>query len=490
MSTQLINNTSPLLSKVTVGFQQTVDELVARFDDSIPWQNKLKSNVGTVLMDMIAGTFTNNQYYLEFAAREAYLETAVRESSIYAITRALGVKIVRRTPASVLTEFFNPTIHEIYVPTGQLMSIEGRSFFTKTSFALKAGARIEISLFEGIFKSQTFTTATLDGSYPELLLNETGFIVSEDNIRVFVITPEGNEVEWGKHESTLFDLKSTDTVFLDSTTADGDVLLMFGDGRFGQRPDISSTIRVEYVLTNGVRGNAGLPGQDVKYAGDTNLKATTIEPVQGGTGVKDKIYYQKYAPFLYASKKRMVSPPDWYANIGLFPGVGDVSILSQRDIAPNDSSWMNVVRVCILPESGSSWGGVNPNPRSSKWINFLKWAADKTKCTIQTWNPERVPVVIDIEILVNRSENIEAVKAAAEKRIKDLFKHLPGTLGRSLAIDDIATAVKFDGEIKVRGIDYSKVKSPIEDIEPQSKLEYVSLKSLNVIVKYSNRDQF
>lgn len=481
---------SPLLSKVTVDFQQTVDELFARFDESIPWQNKLKSNMGTVLVDMIAGTFSNNQYYIESSAREAYLRTALRDSSVYAICRGLGVKIVRRTPASVTTQFFNPTIQEMFIEAGETFSLEGRTFFNKSAFGLKAGESVDIVLYEGVFKTQTFNVADLDSEFPEIQLNEPGFIVADKDIRVEVVSAEGNAEEWALHEDSIFELGATDKAFMDSTTADGDVLIIFGDNRFGQRPDITSTVRVTYVLTNGVQGNAGLPGQVVKLPGNDQLRGTTTENVSGGTGIKDIVYYKKYAPYMYASKKRMVSPPDWYSNIALYPGVGDVSIMSQRDIAPNDPTWMNVVRVCILPESASTWGGVNPTPTSAKWTEFLAWAATKTRSTIQPYNPIRIPVEVNIEVLVDSSQDLKAVKAAVEARIRALFRHVPGTLGKRLAVDDIADAIRNDGDVRVKGIDYSRILSPIEDILPQSKLEYVGLKSLNVLVKYSEREQF
>lgn len=481
---------SPLLSKVTVDFQQTVDELFTRFDESVPWQNKLKSNIGTVLVDMVAGTFTNNQYYIESSVREAYLRTALRDSSVYAICRGLGVKIVRRTPASVTTKFFNPTIFEMFVGEGETFSLEGRTFFNKTAFSLKAGESKDIVIYEGVFKSQEFKVSDLDTAFPEVQLNEPGFIVADKDIRVEIVDTEGNAVEWDLHEDSILELGSTSKAFMDSTTSEGDVIIFFGDGRFGARPDISSTIKVTYVLTNGVQGNAGLPGQEVKLPSNDKLKGTTTENVSGGTGIKDIQYYKKYAPYVYNSKKRMVSPPDWYGNIALYPGVGDVSIMSQRDIAPNDPTWMNVVRVCILPESASTWGGVNPNPTSAKWTEFLAWASQKTRSTIQPYNPTRIPLDINIEILVDSSQNIEAVKTKAEARVRALFKHTPGTLGKRLAVDDIADAIKLDGDVRVKGIDYSRILSPSEDIIPQSKLEYVGLKSLNILVKYSEREQF
>ena len=480
------------LSKVTVNFEDSVNELLTKFSDSLPWANKLKSNVGTVLTDMIAGTTTNNQFYIEFAAREAFLRTAKRYSSVYALSRSLGVRIVRRTSAKTTIEIENTSTSQVFIPAYDSFDIEGRPFYNREGILMEPSETKQAILYEGIIQRKELAVSELDTNFLEVAVGEPGFVISDDDVRVFTRDPAGSLTEWERHEGSLFELNPEDTKFFDATTGDGDVSLLFGDGRFGRVPDSDSTLVIIYALTSGTDGNQGMSGLKVNYAKNDFIKGSNIESIFGGTGIKDKVYYQKYAPYMFNSKKRMVSPSDWHGNIGLYPGVGDLAILSQRDIAPNDPSWQNVVRVCILPENSSTWGGQNPNPDSAVWRDFIKWARKRIRpnTTIQPWNPSKILTDIRVEVAVYDDVNTQLMKDVLVQVIKDMFKHTPGTLGKRFAVSDLDEDIKYDGDNRREGIDYVRVLSPIEDIVPSTRLEFVSPKSITVLVKYTERETF
>jgi len=480
------------LSKVTVNFEESVAELLSKFSDSLPWANKLKSNVGTVLTDMIAGTATNNQFYIEFAAREAFLKTAKRYSSVYALTRSLGVRIVRRTSAKTTVSVQNTSTSQIFIPAYDSFELEGRPFYNREGLMFEPAEVKQFVLFEGIIQRKELKLSELATNSLEIIVGEPGFVISDDDVRVFTTDPTGTMTEWTRHDGSLFELNSEDTKFFDATTGDGDVSLLFGDGTFGSVPGSDSTLTIVYAITSGTDGNQGLSGLKVNYAKNDLITGQNIESIFGGTGIKDKVYYKKYAPFMYNSKKRMVSPSDWHGNIGLYPGVGDLSILSQRDIAPNDPSWQNVVRVCILPENGSSWGGQNPSPESAVWTEFLKWAKKRVRpnTTIQPWNPSKILTDIVVEVAVFEEVDTQLMKDLLTTVISGMFTHTPGTLGKAFTRSDLDEAIKYDDDQRRDGIDYVKIVSPIEDIEPSTRLEFVSPKSITVLVRYTERESF
>lgn len=479
------------LSKVTVNFEQAVSELLEKFDGSLPWANKLKSNVGTVLTDMVAGTTTNNQFYIEFAAREAFLRTAKRYSSVYALCRSLGVRIVRRTSAKTIAVLENTSLQQIFIPAYDSFDLEGQPFYNRDGIILGPGETKELILYQGIIRSKEFPVT--EAGMLELQLGEPGFVISNDDVQVFTRDVRNVLTKWERHDGSLFELNATDKKFFDSTTGDGDVEILFGDGNFGSAPESSDTVIVMYALTNGTDGNSGQSGVKVNYAKNKFITGYNKDSIFGGTGVKDKVYYQRYAPLMFNSKKRMVSPGDWRGNIGLYPGVGDITILSQRDIAPNDPAWQNVVRVCILPENGSTWGGQNPNPDSALWRDFLKWAKSRVRpnTTIQPWNPKKILVDIRVEVAVYDDVNLQLMRDTINQVIQSMFKHTPGTLGKRYAVSDLDEAIKYENrETRREGIDYVRILSPIEDIVPSTPLEFVSPKSINVLVKYTERESF
>ena len=175
-----------------------------------------------------------------------------------------------------------------------------------------------------------------------------------------------------------------------------------------------------------------------------------------------------------------------------YPGVADCTIMSQRDIAPNDPSWMNVVRVCILPIGSATWGGDNPNPRSAIWNDFVTYAQQRIgpHITIQTYNPKKILVDLNVEVSVQDWVNLQEMKATLREAIIQLFKRKPGMLGKRFSKSDVIDVCKFipDEDTRRDGVDYVEVLSPTNDLEPDSKLEYVTLNSLNVFVKYTERE--
>jgi hypothetical protein len=189
--------------------------------------------------------------------------------------------------------------------------------------------------------------------------------------------------------------------------------------------------------------------------------------------------------------KSIVTLPQWNAAILGYPGVGDVVIQTQRDIAPNDPSWRNLIRVCVLPERASSWGGNNPNPDSAQWSDFKSWLRERigSHLTIQSYNPLRVPTDINVIVHVYEGTDLIEKKTVIEKRIRSIFEHNSNTLGRSLARDDISDAIKFVDLERDSSIDYLTLNQPIEDIKPDSDLKFITLRNLNVLVRYTERNR-
>ena len=95
-----------------------------------------------------------------------------------------------------------------------------------------------------------------------------------------------------------------------------------------------------------------------------------------------------------------------------------------------------------------------------------------------------------MEVTVQDYMDLQETQTALRSAIIELFKRRPGMLGKRLSISDVSHICKVDPETeKARpGIDYVKVITPTTDIVPASNLEYITLNSLNVFVKYTERE--
>lgn len=479
------------LSKITAGFQNLVDEIQNRFADEYPWQDKLNSSLNTFLVDLLAGLTVNANTRTDIAQLESLLLTARRDSSIYAISRMLGVKLNRRTSAAVQVRLTNNSLQPVTIPPYAPFTIEGSQFFNRESVVINSRETVTISIYEGVVNTQEFDLVGRNLVMPEFFLNELDFRVSMNDMQVYTRTPGGEYTEWLEHIDSILELNSTSTRYIESTTAAGDTSILFGDGTYGQLLSQDDTLVIQYIITEGENANGITTGARVNYVDNNLVTGNTLETVMGGTFPKGAQFYKAFAPMVYQSRKTMVRPRDWRGNIMLYPGVADVVIQSQRDIAPNDPSWRNNVRVCVLPTNSATWGGSNPNPASAVWNEFKAWA--QTLCgkhlTIQSYNPKKILVNLSIEVNVEEWVDLEEIKSIIRAAVIELFRRKPGRLGSRFSISDVIDVCKNDPETeKPRdGVDYVRILEPSQDIEPASKLEYITLNSLNIFAKYTER---
>lgn len=478
------------LSKVTADFDGFVEALVNHLQQSDAWKDTIVASQGLTLIDMIAGVGASNQFYIEMGAREGFPSSAVRESSVYAATRMLGVRISRKLPASVPCYLTNETSTAKVISPLSQFSVGPRFFFNRSQIVIPAGATVTaIPLYEGQIRTKEFDLATIpDLGFNEFHLNEPGFGVSDIDLQVTTYDLSTLQTDiWFPTEDSLFELTATQRVFFDNTTGEGDAVLTFGDGQFGRQLPTLGTLTVKYAVTEGAEASRSITEPKIKVTLGTEplINGETSAQVSGGASNKPAIYYKLYGPNAFRARKRIISIADYNAVTNLYPGIADAVALGQRDIAPNDITYMNVIRICLLPEVADTMGGVNPNPQSQAWRDFLQWLEKKKHkaVQIQTWNPVKIVVSVSVTVAILAQYDPDTIRARAVEAIKNIFKRRPGTLGRRLAYSDISDVCK-----RLEGVDYVVVHNPTEDVVPDSQLKYVDLDAEpTVLVKFSER---
>lgn len=476
------------ISNVTPDFQVLYDALRRKLEQKKTWVDMLPTSVGSTVLDLFAGSHVGNQLYLDIAFREAFLPTAVRDSSIFAGTRMLGVEIARKTCASCVIEVANHATRTKFIPPYTQFELNGRMFFNREQYMVPPGSSISnVDLFSGQVKEKQFDLSLYnDLALKEFFLGEPGFVVSAADLLVYTENADtGNITIWEPTDKAIFEHHGEETVYFESTPRDGDVSLFFGDGDNGKLLDSGSTLTVRYVVTDGSAGNNGLPGIKVRVVGDSELKGETITSIAGGANEKSALYYKMFAPNMSRTKRRAISGSDIRSTIMGYPGVADCSIMGQRDIAPSDPRWMNMLRVCVLPEEENTFGGANPNPKSARWRSFVDWLQERLHDAyeIQTWNPTKVYVQVRVKIAIQPSAKPGEIRVVAMENILKLFQKKPGLLGRRLSQSDVSNAVK-----KIEGVDYVEVISPVEEITMPDNNHYTVLDGNPILdVVYSER---
>lgn len=467
------------LSETKPDFEALVLQLQLFLSQKNTWIDRLTSSTGQTLLEMMAAVGTFNQFGIESAARESFLVTAARDSSIYAITTMLGVRITRKTPASVVAQLTRSgsTVVTMSLPRFSTFVVNGVTYFNRDSVVFPAGESIvSAPLYEGTVKQQTF--AANSQAFREIYLKEPGFVVSDVDLEVYLVNPNLNEATlWTPIEDGIWVAPPEATVYYDRTSGLGDTILAFGDGYHGALPPVGFNIVVKYAITSGASIVSGSAGLEILFPEDPTIRGITTSSIAPGADEKPASYYKLVASNLYKARSRAVTNPDYKAITLSYPGVASVVIQAQRDVNPGDIRWMNVVRICILPANEDAFTSI-------EWDTFLEWFATKSHAAIdlQIYNP--IKLVEDINLIVAMTQTAVAVEVTSKvtDAITQLFAKNINTLGNRIAksdIDKVCTAIV--------GVDYVDIVSPLTDLVCPTPLHYFALGNLNVSTIYSER---
>lgn len=476
------------LSQTKPDFESIVLQLQLYLNSRGAWIDQQTSGTGQALIEAVSAVGAYNQFAAEMSFREAFLLTAMRDSSIYAGADFLGVHIKRKTPAKVQVQMKRSKNIQFpfIIPRLSAFQIDGRMFFNREPVTFNSGSTDAdlIFLYQGEIRTRTFPGRS--SPFQEVSLREPGFGVSDDDVNVYVINTTLNERSlWTRTLDGLWIAGPAAQVYYDRTDGDGDVLLTFGDGTHGGMPSIGYTIETVYAVTTGSAGNNGGSGLDVRYVDDTDIQGTTLTAIVGGADEKPASFYKKLGSQIYKARNRGGTPADYMALGADYPGVAAVKVQAQKDIAPGDLRWMNVVRLCVLPYDGDKFTQI-------EWDDFLAWIEDKKHAAIQIqpYDPERRDVDVHVRLALKPNAIPGEVHPQVDTAIRALFDKEIDTLGKRIAFSDIVEACAVDD------VDYVHVLNPSDDlyVSPQDDLQapYVwwALRALQIDMDYSERRSF
>ena len=452
------------------------------------WTDKEASALVTVLSDILADIGVSNNSAILISAREAFIQLARRASSILAGARFLGVPIKGKSNAVVRALCVNSGPSPTTVSKFDVFTVGGAPAFATHSQQIAPSSQQYLDLAMGTVVEESFYCNTQE-ELRQITLGVQEFRAS--NVSVWVTSATGLVEEYSECDLALTAVEAGNPVYKLTYSDSGELIIIFGGKGFGKAAAATSTIHVRYTVCDGSQDNNDATGLQVQSVENPEVGGKTVEPISGGSDELPLAWYRQFAPILSLSRQQLSRPDEWRAAILSWPGVADCKILSQRDIAPNDPTWMQCLRICVLPTSGGSLGGVNPNPSSAAWTRLLEYIAKYRPLHVaQTWNPTRVQVSVNVVIAVFDGYPIDLrdVEAQALAQIQALRQPRIGSLGRMLALTDIVSACNSESGVRLPHIDWVKVLSPTQDI-PCGSLEYIWIKDIRVRAVYSDRAQ-
>ena len=454
------------LSETSPDFESLVLQLQLFLDSAGTWNDALPSSMGQTLIEMMSAVGSFNQFAIESAAREAFLLTAKRQSSIYAIARMLGVRIVRKSPASVSVKLVreDATVQEV-LPRFTKFTINGKKFFNRDPLVFVAGQAAigrahvydisvpDVMLYEGEIKVKTFQADTTQ--FREIYLEEAGFIVADEDVLVKIVNrPMQINEEWRRtrNGNAIWTAEAGEKVYYDSTSGLGDTILTFGDGARGGIPPLGSLIEVTYAITAGADGNFGQSALAVE-AQELPISGTTIEIIKGGSHEKPAMFYKTMVPHIFKARSRAVTAEDYRAISLHYPGVASAKVSAQRSSAvrAHTPQWMNVVQICLLPEKPLATSLINPEDdyiysigQKDDFRTYLR-EFEHVAILVDLKDAYKVLVDLDLVLYMQRSASPGKVVPMVADRVRTLFGRAHNTLGRKITQSDVHDACLVEG---------------------------------------------
>jgi hypothetical protein len=220
------------------------------------WNDFNTSNLGSVLIDLIALTGDTLSFGQDVIAQEMFLSTAQRYDSAIRKARDVGYK-PRAAVAATVTVRSTSMPGQLTTYGGTIKSgssitgANGLNYEVVSDTVISPGAGyIRVPLKEGKSYQEIFRTS----SQPRMAITLTNANVEELSWGV-TVNVSGTPVTWSQVDNVALELSATNTyqVFLDGSNK---AIFTFGDGVAGAIP--SGDITIAYRTTNGASGNSGI----------------------------------------------------------------------------------------------------------------------------------------------------------------------------------------------------------------------------------------
>ena len=324
----------------------------------------------SVIIDMLAYNTYITAFNSNMVVNESFLDSATLRENVTSLARNIGYVPRSRTAATATVSFTAETRTSTPLMTlkAGIVCVGNQSdtsvvFSTPEDISVPVisnkGTFSNINIKQGTLLTKTFT---VDGSLDQrFILDNAG--IDTSTIRVYVkgIGDAGLGDQYSLVENIL-NVTSTSEIYLIQEVQDEKYELLFGDGFIGKKLENDATITVNYMITDGADGNGMGNGNSFSYSGqilnssggtiqlDTTPSITTIQSSQNGAEIESISSIKYFAPRIYASQYRAVTPRDYEAIIKtIYADTESVAVVGGEEMDPPE--YGNVI-ISIKPKNG------------------------------------------------------------------------------------------------------------------------------------------
>ena len=336
----------------------------------------------SVLIDTLAYNTYITAFNSNMVVNESFLDSATVRENVVSLARNIGYVPRSRTAATAEVSFdvgLNITSLNL-TPTATIRAglvcvgdANNTSYVFSTSEDISApiteptpGTFVasfnNIIIKEGTFLNRIFT---VDGSLDQRFLLDNPSI-DTSTIKVYVKGPSDSAGSLGIEYSlvdNILDVNSNSEIFLVQEVQDERYELLFGDGIIGKKLENGSVVTVQYIITDGEDGNGIGNGNSFSFAGrivnpqggSVTLTSTpsvgTVQASTNGSEIESISSIKYYAPRIYSSQYRAVTPRDYEAIVKkIYPDTESVAVVGGEEMDPPE---FGTVTISIKPKNGT-----------------------------------------------------------------------------------------------------------------------------------------
>ena len=336
----------------------------------------------SVLIDTLAYNTYITAFNSNMVVNESFLDSATVRENVVSLARNIGYVPRSRTAATAqvtfdvglnITSLNSTPIATIKAGLVCVGDANNTSHVFSTSEDISAPVREpsigtfvatfeNILLKEGTFLNKPFT---VDGSLDQRFILDNPHI-DTSTIKVYVKGPSDSSGSVGIEYSlvsNILDVDSVSEIFLVQEVQDERYEVVFGDGIIGKKLENGSVVTVQYIITDGEDGNGighnnsfSFAGRIVNAAGGSiTLTSTpsvaTVEASTNGSEIESISSIKYYAPRIYSSQYRAVTPRDYEAIIKkIYPDTESVAVVGGEEMDPPE---FGTVTISIKPKNGT-----------------------------------------------------------------------------------------------------------------------------------------
>lgn len=276
-------------------------------------------SASSTLLDVLSLNSTYLAFFLNQVANESRLYTAIKRSSVVDRAKDLSysVKTASASKATIQYEYIKDTGSSVFTPfsiTPTLTALVGNE-----NYIFSATSSIEINEVNGRYLSPAFDV--YEGkrfTYTQMVTDSlltNGFVIPNLNVDITQTTIDivntNNVITSYSLFTDIVDLKPTDNVFFYHENADGRIVVNFGDGILGRKPEVGSVAIIKYLVCSGSAANDIDVFNSSIVPVNGVLKVLVVNPSAGGAEPETIESIKRLAPLMYTTQNRAVIESDY-----------------------------------------------------------------------------------------------------------------------------------------------------------------------------------